>query len=165
LALGDRERLLNDGRIQQSLGTKLDGGTIYNRAEHDLQSCRGVLDSSIIQGPVSVAPCQTLVSRFATFASQGPRTCMGAARCSGAWLGAWGPGMSGFAATGLNSKATSSCLRFNKINSQLCFQFQFQQKETNPYPRRRTPVRTAARGGQGTQGCQILPLPITCDRF
>jgi hypothetical protein len=31
---------------------------------------RGVLDSSIIQGPFSVAPCQTLVSRFATtFAS------------------------------------------------------------------------------------------------
>jgi hypothetical protein len=29
----------------------------------------GVLDSSIIQGPFSVAPCQTLVSRFATFAS------------------------------------------------------------------------------------------------
>jgi hypothetical protein len=29
----------------------------------------GVLDSSIVQGPVSVAPCQTLESRFATFAS------------------------------------------------------------------------------------------------
>jgi hypothetical protein len=28
---------------------------------------RGVLDSSIIQGPFSVAPCQTLISRFATF--------------------------------------------------------------------------------------------------
>jgi hypothetical protein len=28
------------------------------------------LDSSIIQGPFSVAPCQTLISRFATFASQ-----------------------------------------------------------------------------------------------
>jgi hypothetical protein len=27
------------------------------------------LDLSIIQGPISVAPCQTLVSRFATFAS------------------------------------------------------------------------------------------------
>jgi hypothetical protein len=27
------------------------------------------LDSSIIQGPFSVAPCQTLISRFATFAS------------------------------------------------------------------------------------------------
>jgi hypothetical protein len=25
------------------------------------------LDSSIIQGPFSVAPCQTLISRFATF--------------------------------------------------------------------------------------------------
>ena len=37
------------------------------------------MDSSIIQGPVSVAPCQTLVSRFATFSSpyayhvRGPR--------------------------------------------------------------------------------------------
>jgi hypothetical protein len=29
----------------------------------------GFLDSSIIQGPFSVAPCQTLISRFATFAS------------------------------------------------------------------------------------------------
>ena len=29
------------------------------------------MDSSIIQGPVSVAPCQTLISRFATFPSQG----------------------------------------------------------------------------------------------
>jgi hypothetical protein len=28
-----------------------------------------VLDSSIIQGPFSAVPCQTLVSRFATFAS------------------------------------------------------------------------------------------------
>jgi hypothetical protein len=27
------------------------------------------LDSSIIQGPFSVAPCQTLISRFATFSS------------------------------------------------------------------------------------------------
>jgi hypothetical protein len=27
------------------------------------------LDSSIIQGPFSVAPCQTLIPRFATFAS------------------------------------------------------------------------------------------------
>jgi hypothetical protein len=27
------------------------------------------LDSSIVQGPFSVAPCQTLVSRFATFLS------------------------------------------------------------------------------------------------
>jgi hypothetical protein len=27
------------------------------------------LDSSIVQGPFSVAPCQTLISRFATFAS------------------------------------------------------------------------------------------------
>jgi hypothetical protein len=44
------------------LGTKLDSGTIYNRAG-------GVLDLSIIQGPFSVAPCQTLISRFATFAS------------------------------------------------------------------------------------------------
>jgi hypothetical protein len=32
-----------------------------------LTLCRGVLDSSIIQGAFSVAPCQTLVSRFATF--------------------------------------------------------------------------------------------------
>ena len=38
---------------------------IYIR--HDLQSCRKVLDLSIVQGPFSVAPCQTLVSRFATF--------------------------------------------------------------------------------------------------
>jgi hypothetical protein len=28
------------------------------------------LDSSIIQGPFSVAPCRTLISRFATFSSQ-----------------------------------------------------------------------------------------------
>jgi hypothetical protein len=41
-----------------------------------LRSCRyltlyrGVLDLSIVQGPFSVAPCQTLISRFATFASQ-----------------------------------------------------------------------------------------------
>jgi predicted nicotinamide N-methyase len=27
------------------------------------------LDSSVIQGPLSVAPCQTLISRFATFSS------------------------------------------------------------------------------------------------
>ena len=27
------------------------------------------MDSSIIQGPFSVAPCQTLISRFATFSS------------------------------------------------------------------------------------------------
>jgi hypothetical protein len=30
------------------------------------------LDSSIVQGPFSVAPCQTLVTRFATFASPYP---------------------------------------------------------------------------------------------
>jgi hypothetical protein len=42
---------------------------------HDCRSCRyltlrrGVLDLSIIQGPFSVAPCQTLISRFATFSS------------------------------------------------------------------------------------------------
>jgi hypothetical protein len=29
----------------------------------------GVWDSSIVQGPFSVAPCQTLMLRFATFAS------------------------------------------------------------------------------------------------
>ena len=29
--------------------------------------CRGALDLSIIQGPFPVAPCQTLISRFATF--------------------------------------------------------------------------------------------------
>jgi hypothetical protein len=34
-----------------------------------LTSCRGVVDSSIIQGPFPVAPCQTLISRFATFSS------------------------------------------------------------------------------------------------
>jgi hypothetical protein len=42
---------------------------------HDCRSCRylslrrGVLVLSIVQGPLSVAPCQTLISRFATFAS------------------------------------------------------------------------------------------------
>jgi hypothetical protein len=39
------------------------------RLRHDLQSCRGVLDLSIIQGAFPVAPCQTLVSRFATVSS------------------------------------------------------------------------------------------------
>jgi hypothetical protein len=39
------------------------------------------LDSSIVQGPFSVAPCQTLISRFAAFASLYPT----AARC--AWAG------------------------------------------------------------------------------
>jgi hypothetical protein len=39
------------------------------RKRHDLQSCRWVCDLSIIQGPFSVAPCQTLISRFATFSS------------------------------------------------------------------------------------------------
>jgi hypothetical protein len=34
---------------------------------HDPKWVGGVLDSSISQGPFSVAPCQTLVSRFATF--------------------------------------------------------------------------------------------------
>ena len=29
----------------------------------------GVWDLSIVQGPFSVVPCQTLISRFATFAS------------------------------------------------------------------------------------------------
>jgi hypothetical protein len=37
------------------LGTKLYSGTIYNRA-------RGVWDFPIIQGPFSVAPCQTLAN-------------------------------------------------------------------------------------------------------
>jgi hypothetical protein len=44
------------------LGTKLDSGTIYNRAEV-------FLDLSIVQEPFSVAPCQTLISQFATFSS------------------------------------------------------------------------------------------------
>jgi hypothetical protein len=39
------------------------------RWRHDPKWVGGVLDSSIIQGPVSVAPCQTLVSRLATFSS------------------------------------------------------------------------------------------------
>jgi hypothetical protein len=56
-----REWLLNDGQIQNT-SDKV-------RQRHDLQSNRGVLDVSIIQGPVSVAPCQTLISRFATFSS------------------------------------------------------------------------------------------------
>jgi hypothetical protein len=52
-----------------------------------LTLCRWVLDLSIIQGPFSITKCQTLISRFATFASQydapppplhhphGPRRC------------------------------------------------------------------------------------------
>jgi hypothetical protein len=44
---------------------------IYNRGG-------GVLDLSIIQGPFSVAPCQTLISRFfATFSLAVPRTVAG----------------------------------------------------------------------------------------
>jgi hypothetical protein len=39
------------------------------RERHDPKWVGGVLDSSIIQGAFSVAPCQTLVSRFATFPS------------------------------------------------------------------------------------------------
>jgi hypothetical protein len=39
------------------------------RWRHDPKWVGGVLDSSIVQGPFSVTPCQTLVSRFATFSS------------------------------------------------------------------------------------------------
>jgi hypothetical protein len=39
------------------------------RQRHDPKCVGGVLDLSIIQGPFSVAPCQTLISRFATFSS------------------------------------------------------------------------------------------------
>jgi hypothetical protein len=39
------------------------------RWRHDPKWVGGVLDSSIIQGPFSVAQCQTLKSRFATFSS------------------------------------------------------------------------------------------------
>jgi hypothetical protein len=39
------------------------------RQRHDPKRVGGVLDPSIIQGPFSVAPCQTLISRFATFSS------------------------------------------------------------------------------------------------
>jgi hypothetical protein len=35
-----------------------------------LSLCRGVLDLSIVQKPISITKCQTLISRFATFASQ-----------------------------------------------------------------------------------------------
>ena len=42
------------------------------------------MDSSIIQGPFSVAPCQTKVSRFATFSSPPPPQ---AAHALGAVLG------------------------------------------------------------------------------
>jgi hypothetical protein len=49
------------------LGAKLDSGTIYNRAA-------GFWDLFIIQGPFSVAPCQTLISRFVFFIAVGWRS-------------------------------------------------------------------------------------------
>jgi hypothetical protein len=43
---------------------------------HDPKWIGGVLDSSIVQGAFSVAPCQTLISRFATFSSSQGRALM-----------------------------------------------------------------------------------------
>jgi hypothetical protein len=66
------------------------------------------LDLSIIQGPFSVAPCQTLVSRFATFSSlytflRGLGTAAGTAG-----LGAWN-GLTGVAAgSGLGAVGTGA---------------------------------------------------------
>jgi hypothetical protein len=62
LALGDREWLLNDGQIQNPSAQS-------QIAAQSTIALRGVLDLSIIQGPFCVAPCQTLISRFATFSS------------------------------------------------------------------------------------------------
>jgi hypothetical protein len=61
------------------------------------------LDASIVQGPFSVAPCLTLISRFATFASPYAGACdlHGGARRRRA--GGAGRGVRGLAAGGLRS--------------------------------------------------------------
>jgi hypothetical protein len=60
LALRDREWLLNDGQTQNPSAHKLDSGTIYNRAG-GFWICLSFKDHFLSR--------QTLISRFATFAS------------------------------------------------------------------------------------------------
>jgi hypothetical protein len=58
------------------------------RKRHDPKWVGGVLDLSIIQGAVSVAPWQTRISRFATFSSSPYSGGSGAARGGGGTVGA-----------------------------------------------------------------------------
>ena len=51
------------------------------RERHDPKWVGGVLDSSIVQGPFSVAPCQTLISRFATLSWLCAQVSCGALSC------------------------------------------------------------------------------------
>ena len=61
---GDREWLLNDGQIQNPLAQSYIAARSFNRAE-GFWIC-----PSFKEIPISVAPCPTLISRFATFSSQ-----------------------------------------------------------------------------------------------
>jgi hypothetical protein len=89
------------------------------------------LDSSIIQGPFSIAPCQTLISRFATFSSlYGSKNRVYPPRAGAAA----GEATSGVA---LSKKFCSSGSSFTSVSGKRCVSL-------SPTPRL---LRRAARGG------------------